>query len=99
MNDQLLCKECKHSFRQLSDFPQWGSGYEWRCRLNYIENEVVVNHVTGNTIKPAYYERCNLTRMDYLSKDRNSNICGKEGKWWAPKHKTGLFKLISKEHA
>jgi hypothetical protein len=90
----VLCKDCKHSFRKLSEFPQWGSGYELRCRLNYIENEVVENRVTGNTIRPAYYERCSLTRMEYLSKDRNGEICGKAGNWWTPQNKKDLFKFI-----
>jgi hypothetical protein len=90
----VLCKDCKHSFRKLSEFPQWGSGYELRCRLNFIENEVVENRVTGNTIRPAYYERCSLTRMEYLSKDRNGEICGKAGKWWTPQNKKDLFKFI-----
>jgi hypothetical protein len=94
---EYLCKDCKHSFRQLIDLPQWGSGYEWRCRLNYIENEIVENRVTGNTVRAPYYERCSLTRMDFLSKDRKGEVCGKEGKWWQPKEKKGLFKLILKE--
>jgi len=93
MSEQVLCKDCKHSFRQFSEFPQWGSGHEWRCRLNLIENEIVENRVTGNTIRPAYYERCALSRLDYLGKDRPST-CGKEGKWWTPKNKRDLFKFI-----
>lgn len=93
MSDDVLCKDCKHSFRKLSEFPQWGSGYELRCRLNYIENEVVENRVTGNTTRPSYYERCSLTRMDYLSKDR-TETCGKGGKWWTPKNKKDLFRFI-----
>lgn len=90
----VLCKDCKHSFRQLSELPQWGSGYEWRCRLNYIENEVVENRVTGNTIRPSYYARCSNTRMDFLTKDRNDEICGKAGKWWSPRNNKDLFKFI-----
>ena len=94
MSEQVLCKDCKHSFRKLSDFPQWGTGSELRCRLNYIENEVIENRVTGDTIRPPYYERCALTRMDYLSKERNSEVCGKAGKWWTPRNNKDLFKFI-----
>ena len=93
MSEQVLCKDCKHSFRKLSDFPQWGTGSELRCRLNYIENEVIENRVTGDTIRPPYYERCALTRMDFLSKDR-AETCGKAGKWWTPQNKKDLFKFI-----
>ena len=94
MSDDVLCKDCKHSFRKLSEFPHWGTGYELRCRLNYIENEVIENRVTGNTIRPSYYERCSLTRMDYLSKERNGEVCGKAGKWWTPRNNKDLFKFI-----
>ena len=90
----VLCKDCKHSFRKLSEFPQWGTGYEWRCRLNYIENEIIENRVTGDTVQSPYYARCSTTRMDFLSKDRKEEVCGKEGKWWAPKDKKDLFKFI-----
>ena len=60
---------------------------------NQIQNEIIENRVTGNTVRPPYYEKCSLTRMDYLSKDRNET-CGKAGKWWTPQNKKDLFKFI-----
>ena len=93
MSEQVLCKDCKHSFRKFSELPQWGSGHEWRCRLNYIENEIVENRVTGDVKVPPYYARCSTSRMDWLSKDRGE-VCGKEGKWWAPRNNKDLFKFI-----
>jgi hypothetical protein len=91
MSDQVLCKDCKHSFRKLADFPQWFTGSELRCRLNYIENEVMENRVTGNVKVAPYYARCSASRLDW---NMNRLNCGKDGKWWAPKNKRDLFKYI-----
>jgi hypothetical protein len=93
---ELLCKDCKHSFRKLSDFPQWWTGSEWRCRLNYIENEVMENRVTGNVKVAPYYARCSASRLDWNIAP-GTERCGKDGKWWEPKHKKHLFLLIKKE--
>jgi hypothetical protein len=97
MNEQLLCKDCKHSFRRFADFPQWGSGYEWKCRKSFKEESITENVVVGNKVKPAYYESCSIARMEYLSKSKNEEGCGKEGRWWQPKDKKHLFLLIKKE--
>jgi hypothetical protein len=51
------------------------------------------NRVTGNVKVAPYYARCSASRLDWLSKDR-AETCGKDGKWWEPKHKKDLFKFI-----
>jgi hypothetical protein len=93
MSEQVLCKDCKHSFRKLADFPQWFTGSELRCRLNYIENEIMENRVTGNVKVAPYYARCSASRVDWNIAP-GTERCGKDGKWWAPKNKQDLFKYI-----
>jgi hypothetical protein len=94
MNETLLCKDCKHSFRQWSDW--WlPSSVTMRCRLKYVEARTTVDPVTGPKHEEAYYERCSISRMTWSSKPEN---CGEHGQYWQPKNKKGLFKLIAKEH-
>jgi hypothetical protein len=93
MSEQVLCKDCKHSFRKFSELPQWGSGSEWRCRLNYIEDEIIENRVTGNIKVAPYYARCSASRMNWRLQE-GVKLCGKEGKWWAPRNNKDLFKFI-----
>lgn len=93
--NELLCKDCKHSFIPWSDrFSLADRRYTMKCRLAFKPEDVDKNYVTGHKPKPAHYESCSLTRM---GPGRNGT-CGEEGFNWAPKHKTGLFKLIAKEH-
>jgi hypothetical protein len=68
-----------------------------KCRLAYREEQVEIDPVIGKKVIPAHYESCGIARMDYLSKHNNQEGCGKEGRFWQPKHKSGLFKLIKKE--
>lgn len=97
MSDEvLLCKDCKHSFRKWGDWfvPE---KYSLKCRLAYREEKVEVDPVIGKQITPAHYENCNTSRLDYLSKHNDEEGCGKQGRFWQPKHKKDLFKLIKKE--
>jgi len=94
MSEQVLCKDCKHSFRLLSEFPQWGGGYELRCRLDHRPEDIKLDPVIGPTKVKAYYERCSLARMSQFTKDIKPNHCGPEGKLWEPKHRRDLFKYI-----
>ena len=92
MNETLLCKDCKHSFRQWSEWwvPQ---RVALRCRLAFVPKQTKVAPVTGPNVDPAHYETCAMSRNDWLSKKDN---CGPQGRFWEPKHKKGLFKLIAK---
>ncbi len=94
MNQTLLCKDCKHSFRQWSDW--WlPSSIALRCRLKHVEAKTTVDPVTGPKHEEAYYERCSVARQTWSSKPDN---CGEVGQHWQPRHKTGLFKLIAKDY-
>lgn len=91
MNSELLCKDCKHRFRQLSDFPVWGSGVEWRCRRAFVPASTEYDPVLGSKKNRAHYRRCSLVRLH--DADYNKD-CGKEGQWWEPKNKRFLFLQI-----
>ena len=78
---EFLCKDCKHSFRKISEFPIWGSGSEYRCRKAFKEKSVEDNPVTGPKKKDAYFERCAMARGSW-----SDAVCGKEGKLWEPKN-------------
>ena len=87
----VLCKDCKHSFTPWVDkFSLADPRYTMRCRLAYKEEEIDKNFVTGHEPKPAHYERCSMARLS-LSRD---NSCGEQGRFWQPKHKKDLFRLI-----
>lgn len=94
--DTLLCKDCKHSFKPWTDFIH--GDWALRCRISYKEETTTINLVTGPVTEPAHYLRCSTARLDYLSDPLKDSNCGKAAKFWQPKHKSGLFKLIAKEH-
>lgn len=87
----VLCKDCKHSFIPWADrFSLLETRYTMRCRLDYKEEEVDKNFVTGHKPKPAHYARCSMARLSLSSVD----TCGEQGKFWQPKDKRDLFRLI-----
>jgi hypothetical protein len=90
MSERVLCKDCKHSFKPLSDWI-FADSYSLRCKLAHVEEKIVDDPVTGPKKEPAYYERCTNARYEWL---RNKDNCGPDGKFWQPKNKKGLFKLI-----
>lgn len=95
MNDVVLCKDCKHRFREWNTFGYWGSGFEWLCRKAYVTETVEHDPVTGPKKVPAHYKRCSLTRLHDHSYSKD---CGKEGVWWEPKNpKKFMFKIIKHE--
>ncbi len=80
MSDEYLCKDCKHSFMSWQDRLSLApKRYALRCRKAYKDVESDGNLVTGPSMTPAHYERCNLTRLP-------SSVCGKEAKLWEPKN-------------
>ncbi len=88
MSSELLCKNCKHSFREFSSIPYWGSGAEWRCRKAFVPETIEHDPVVGPKKESAYYKRCSLVR---LHNAEYKNECGKEGTWWEPKSKKFFF--------
>lgn len=81
----LLCKECKHA--------KWRPWYplSYRCHRTLIPAVTKFDPVTGPVTTPAHYDACFSQRFN------GDDRCGKEGKFWEPKNKNGLFKLIKKE--
>ena len=90
MSEQVLCKDCKHSFKHLSEWI-YPESLALRCKLSFVEETIKDDPVTGPKKEPAYYERCSNARYEWLRKKDN---CGPTGKFWQPKDKKGLFKLI-----
>lgn len=89
---EYLCKDCKHSFRKLSELPVWGSGYEFRCRKAFKPETVEDNPVIGPQPRDAHYEKCSMARGSW-----GDAVCGKEAKLWEPKSRKHLFLWIKHE--
>ncbi len=87
--DTVLCKDCKHSFRNFSNVLYWGSGIEYKCRKSFTEKSNT-DLVIGGTTLSIEYKRCSEFRLDAPL----LNYCGPAGTFWQPKHKKDLFKFI-----
>ena len=94
---ELLCKDCKHSFRTIANILTHGlnSEYAYQCRKTFKETHVEANPVVGSKKVLARYDSCGVARIG--SSVYGNERCGEEGKWWEPKKKKHLFLLIKKE--
>jgi hypothetical protein len=94
---ELLCKDCKHSFRTLSGIITHGfnSEYTFHCRKSFKPKHSEPNPVVGAKKVQAKYDSCGVARIG--SDPSRDDRCGEIGKWWEPKHKRHLFLLIKKE--
>jgi len=90
MSSELLCKDCKHSFRTFSTILVHGfkSEYAYQCKKSFKETHVEPNPVVGSKKVEAKYESCGVTRIG------GSDRCGESGKWWEPKNKKFIFLQI-----
>lgn len=90
----LPCSECKHFSYSLSEW-FWHpfsavNRYRYaKCVRNASDNQRV-NLVSGTLVKPDNSLFCSSQR-------RYPTQCGPLGAQWVPKHKKGLFKLLSKK--
>lgn len=97
MVDVYLCKDCKHSCMSIADkiFTLGGivgvTDLSYRCSKFREPAKQVINVVTGPEKIKEKLPFCELTRQD----DRK---CGPQAKYWVPKHKKDLFKMLTKEH-
>ena len=91
----LLCKDCKHSFRKWSEII-FTDSLSLRCRLAFHPAEIKFDPVIGPIKEAEYHDRCSSQRYESLVK--HEDRCDAEGRFWEPKHKKGLFKLIAKDH-
>lgn len=89
---QVLCTECKHSFRSWSDIISLTSKrYSMKCRKAYVEETTELDPVTGPKKVPARYEGCGMARV-------MSKLCGEQGRFWEPKDtKKHFFTMIKHE--
>ena len=81
MSETVLCKDCKHA--------KWKPFklYTWYCHREIVPEKIEENFVTGHKVTPAHYPSCSIERLSH-------SPCGKDGKFWTPKNKKDLFKLI-----
>lgn len=88
---EVTCKTCKHSFRKLSSLPIWGSGVEWKCRKQWVEEQREFDPIKGAKIVPAHYMSCLNARAGY-----SDSPCGKEGRNWEPREKENFFVYLKR---
>lgn len=88
---EVTCKSCRFSFRRLIDLPQWGSGYEYRCRKGFVEEQKEFDPVKGHKTIPAHYKSCSSMRLH-----RDTDQCGAAGRWWEPKNKKDFFVYLKR---
>jgi hypothetical protein len=91
-NTTLLCKDCTHSFIPWADKITAllsGSQHWYKCKRSGKQVEINFNPVTGGKVLPPDYKSCYMERT-------YSGECGKEAKYWTPKHKHDLFKLLTR---
>ena len=90
MSEVVLCKDCKHSFRNWKEF--FGFYAPLRCRKVYFPESVEVDLVDGPTRKKAYYKTCSSERLF----SNTEELCGKQGKLWEPKDKKNFFVYLKR---
>ena len=90
---EYLCKDCAYSFRPISRIMAFGlnNTYTYMCKKSFKEDHYEPDKVMGQKFVKGGYEPCTLARMSY------GDRCGEKAKYWQPKEKSGLFKLIAKE--
>jgi len=97
MSDEiLLCKDCKHSrispisviCSYLFEFKQPSSVF-YKCAKTFRPAGIELDRVIG-PVKTA-------SSMMFCSNERTVGDCGKQAKYWQPKHKKDLFKLLTRE--
>lgn len=78
----LLCKDCIHrTFNWVY--------LDYQC--NRAAHREKTNLVTGKKITSALFD-CSYQRRDNQVRD----VCGSEGKYWTPKKKKDLFKILKR---
>ena len=93
MSEQVLCKDCKHSFRKITDWLAHGStSHAYSCRKSYKPEHMEPDLILGAKKVPAKYDSCGVTRIGTAGRDHGR--CGEAGLWWEPKNKRDLFKFI-----
>ena len=94
INKDLICKDCVHSFVPFKDLPNyWINGHYWlRCKNTAEMDESKFSPVVGYRDKKPIYQRCCNERDGFTY-----TKCGPEAKFWSPKKKKDLFKLLARD--
>lgn len=92
--DVPLCRDCKHSFIPVSQWPFmpfiWidriinnddSDQWHYRCRKVVKEQRTEFNPVTGSKLLKQEHKSCVSAR------DKYNELCGPTGKLWMPKRK------------
>jgi hypothetical protein len=91
------CKDCIHS--RISTFDKYGSyifefraprGHSYRCAKTAEPEKKIIDPVIGPTKIKA--------KLNYCDSERKHGDCGMDAKFWSPKKKKDLFKMLTKEH-
>jgi len=92
MDDVVICKDCKHSFRTFSNWMAHGSAsFAYSCRKSFKPAHAEIDPVVGSKQVAAKYESCGVARIGHPDR---TDRCGELGIWWEPKNKRDLFKFI-----
>ena len=91
----LLCKDCKFSKMSLANRiltfngVVGAEGFMYRCTKTFKPDRNVIDPVVGpKRVKPE---------LSYCETERKHGDCGPTAKYWTPKHKKDLFKMLTKE--
>lgn len=97
MADEILaCKDCIHSQVSLLNRIFTLNGLVgddssfYKCTKFPVAAIISSDPVLGVKKEKAKLPFCSLTRREY-------GECGENGKYWQPKHKKDLFKMLTKE--
>ena len=91
----LLCKDCKFSkLSTINNIMTLGGmvgtkDFMYKCSKAVTPAREIIDPVTG----PAKIK----AEVSYCSIERKHGDCGPTAKFWIPKHKKDLFKLLTKE--
>ena len=94
--EQVLCKDCVHSYIRWQDYPfalSDRSLYTY-CKRSYMEPTNEFDPVIGNKTIPGGYRLARVERMSMYS--NNKERCGSEGKYWQPKDKKNFLLYIKR---
>lgn len=90
---KYLCKDCKHAFLPVADYPillfgRTAAYHVYRCKLTK-EERVDWNPVTGVTKKNTSYNFCHTARESW-------GPCKLEAVNWSPKKEKHIFLALSR---
>lgn len=90
-----LCKDCKHCKMDIFSYITSLGGrvgvkdWMFKCSNTFKPAREIVNPVFGTEKIKA--------EMSYCDHERKNGRCGPTARYWQPKHKKDLFKMITKE--